>query len=168
MANQKQVFPIWKYLLLNIYVCARGLFAQRPFKPIAWIMFGMGIAHSTRAQSRKSSSLSRHGISFDVPPPPDTWATPVAPSIPAMNTLRPVLSTSFQRRKLRSSMNVSSAIAFASGITRHILVASYSTCSKMYALSANNSFSYTLVFYCCYSHIQFSRVANISQKTVNK
>ena len=26
-----------------IYVCARGLFAQRPFEPIAWIMFGMGI-----------------------------------------------------------------------------------------------------------------------------
>jgi len=29
----------------HYYTHARGLFAQRPFEPIAWIMLGMGIAH---------------------------------------------------------------------------------------------------------------------------
>ena len=29
---------------LGLFI-ARGLFAQRPFEPIAWIMLGMGIAH---------------------------------------------------------------------------------------------------------------------------
>lgn len=36
-----------------IYVCARGLFAQRLFEPIAWIMFGMGISHSTAGPIEK-------------------------------------------------------------------------------------------------------------------
>ena len=32
---------------------ARGLFAQRLFEPIAWIMFGMGISHSTAGPIEK-------------------------------------------------------------------------------------------------------------------
>ena len=36
-----------------IYVCARGLFAQRLFEPIAWIMFGMGISHNTAGPIEK-------------------------------------------------------------------------------------------------------------------
>ena len=43
---------------------------------------------------RKSSSLSRHGISFDVPPPPELGATLVAPSSPARKTRRPLSKTS--------------------------------------------------------------------------
>lgn len=36
-----------------IYVCARGLFAKRPFEPIVWIMFGMGISYSTASPIEK-------------------------------------------------------------------------------------------------------------------
>ena len=36
-----------------IYVCARGLFAQRPFEPITRIMFSMGISHSTAGPIEK-------------------------------------------------------------------------------------------------------------------
>lgn len=36
-----------------IYVCALGLFAQRSFESIAWIMFGMGILHSTASPIEK-------------------------------------------------------------------------------------------------------------------
>ena len=55
MVNQKQASPIWKHLLIiiYIYICARGLFAQRSFEPIAWIMFGMGILHSTASPIEK-------------------------------------------------------------------------------------------------------------------
>ena len=38
---------------LLYYVCARGLFAQRLFEPIAWIMFGMGISHNTAGPIEK-------------------------------------------------------------------------------------------------------------------
>ena len=53
MVNQKQASPIWKHLLIIIYVCARGLFAQRPFEPITRIMFSMGIAHNTAGPIEK-------------------------------------------------------------------------------------------------------------------
>ena len=93
--------------LLN-YVCVRELFAQRPFEPIAWIILAWAYCIARRAQSKKSSSLSSHGISFDVPPPPELGATLVAPFSPARKTHRPLSKTSLNpNRSLDKNLSFS-------------------------------------------------------------
>ena len=67
--------------------------------------FAWAYCIARRAQLRKSSSLSRHGISFDVPPPPELGATLVAPSSPARKTRRPLSKTSLNpNRSLKKTI----------------------------------------------------------------
>ena len=70
--------------------------------------FAWAYCIARRAQLRKSSSLSRHGISFDVPPPPELAATLVAPSSPARKTRRPLSKTSLNpNRSLDKNLSFS-------------------------------------------------------------